>query len=96
MKIKIKDKEIELKYSIRSMIMYENITNKSFGTQTLTDVITYMYCVVVSSAKDYSITFDEFIDYIDDNASVLGEFSNWILDIANTNENIKKKSKRKK
>jgi hypothetical protein len=65
MKIKLHEKNIELKNTMRSMMMYENITEKTFNPQSVTDIIIYMYCVVVASAQDYSITLDEFIEYID-------------------------------
>jgi hypothetical protein len=90
MKLTIKGKEIELKYSIRSLIMYENMAEKSFAPETLTDIITFMYCVVVSSNKDYSLTFDEFIDFLDENPDAIKEFSDWLLSNANSNENFKK------
>ena len=53
MTITINEKTIELKYSLRAMLMYENMTDKTFNPSTLTDVITYMYCIVVSSSQDY-------------------------------------------
>ena len=90
MALKIKDKEIELKYSIRSMIMYENMTEKTFAPTSLTDVITFMYCVVVSSAKDYSISFDEFIDYLDENQNAINEFGDWLQSSSNSNDNFSK------
>lgn len=90
MKITIKEKEIELKYTLRSMLMYENITDQTFNPQTMTDLITYMYCVVVASSKDYTLKFDEFIDYIDDNPNVINEFGNWIQDVVKTNSIFKK------
>ncbi len=92
MKINIKDKDIELRYSIRSMIMYENIADKSFQPKSLTDVITYMYCVIVSSGKDYSFTFDEFIDYLDENPNVIKEFGTWLDNEIKTNDIFKKNS----
>lgn len=91
MKITIKDKEIELKYTLRSMIMYENITEQTFNPTTMTDIITYMYCVVIASSKDYSLKFDEFIDYIDDNPSIITEFGTWIQEVVKTNDIFKKK-----
>lgn len=90
MTIKFKDKEIELKYSLRSMLMYENITEKTFQPSTMTDVLTFMYCVVVASSKDYSIKFDDFIDYIDENPGVIGDFGSWIQDTVSTNNLFKK------
>lgn len=90
MKITIKGKKVELKNTMRSMIMYENITEKTFNPQTVTDIIVYMYCVVIVSANDYSITLDDFIDYIDKHDEVFNEFGAWLTDIANTNNILKK------
>lgn len=83
--------EVELKYSVRSMIMYENITEKSFSPQSMTDIITYFYCVILSSGKDYSLTFDEFIDYLDENPDAIKEFSEWLNNTVQTNSQLKKK-----
>lgn len=90
MKIKIGKKNIELKYTIRAMIMYENMAQKSFNPQTLTDIITFMYCIIVSSSKDYSFKFDQFIDYLDEHPEIMTEFSEWITSNANTNSDLSK------
>ena len=91
MEIKIKDKIITLKLSLRSLLMYENCTQKSFNPQNFSDIITYFYCIVVCSSKDYSLSFDEFIDYIDENPVILEEMTKW-LDTELTNNNILKKN----
>jgi hypothetical protein len=91
MKLTIKGKEIELKYSIRSLLMYENMTDKSFSSTTMTDLVVFFYCVVISSSQDYSYTFDEFIDYIDENPTIISEFAEWLKNTVDTNNNIKKK-----
>lgn len=91
MKIQIKDKEIELKQSLRALLMYENITDKSFNPQNFSDIITYFYCIVVCSSKDYSLSFDEFIDLIDENPVILEEMTKW-LNTELTNNNILKKN----
>ena len=77
--IKIKDKEIELKQTLRALIMYENITDKAFEPKTFQDILTFLYCIVLTSSNDYSlITFDEFIDYIDENHQVLEDMIKWL------------------
>lgn len=77
--IKIKDKEIELKQTLRALIMYENITDKAFEPKTFQDILTFLWCIVLTSSKDYSlITFDEFIDFIDENHQVLGDMIKWL------------------
>lgn len=91
MKLNIKDKEIELKYSIRALLMYENMTEKTFSTSTLlTDMIVFMYCIVISSSKDYSLSFDDFIDYLDENPNAIQEFAEWLKNNVNSNNNFTK------
>jgi hypothetical protein len=90
MKVTINDKEIELKYTLRSMLMYENITDKTFNPSTMSDVITFMYCIVVASSKDYSLKFDDFIDWLDENPNIINEFGEWIQTVAQNNNVFKK------
>lgn len=78
MKINIKGKDVELKYSFRALMMYENIKNESFSPKTLTDVIIFMLCVIMSSCKNMQLTFDELIDIIDDKPELLEQFSIWL------------------
>jgi hypothetical protein len=90
MQITINKKKITLKYSIRSMMMYENMTQKSFSPNSITDVITFMYCVIVASSKDYSYTFDMFIDYLDEHPDLLNKFAEWIQDTSNVQADLSK------
>lgn len=90
MKITIKGKEIELVNTMRTMIMYENITEKTFAPESVTDIIIYMYCVVLASSKDYSLTLDDFIEYIDENPDIFEQFGAWLTDVAKTNGILKK------
>ncbi len=90
MKLNINNKTIELKYTLRAMIMYENVTSSTFAPKSISDIITLFYCVVVSSAKDYDLSFEQFVDYLDENVNVLNEFSEWLQTVNNTNEQLKK------
>lgn len=90
MQITLNKKKITLKYTLRAMMMYENMTQKSFSPNTITDVITFMYCVVVASSKDYSITFDQFIDYIDEHPETMTKFAEWIQDTSNVQADLSK------
>ena len=81
MDVTIKGNTYTLKYSFRALMIYENITQKSFSPQGLSDVITFFYSVVVASSRDNNLRFDDFIDWIDDNPSSLSEFSNWLNDV---------------
>lgn len=78
MTIKIKDREVTLKYSFRSLMLYENIQKKSFNPETTTDVLVFMFCVIMGSDKDIDLDFNEFLDMVDDNPNLVIEFSNWL------------------
>jgi len=58
MEITINDKTISLKYTLRAMMMYENITGGTLTPSSLTDVITFFYCVVLASSMDYSLQME--------------------------------------
>ena len=79
MKVRIKEQEVELRYSMRSLFMYENITGASFNPKSLQDFCTFFYCVVCSSNKDLNITFDDFIDeVIDPQPELMNQFAEWL------------------
>lgn len=90
MTITINDKDIELKYTLRSMMMYENITGKTFAPEGVSDILTFFYCVVVASAKNYELKFDDFLDVIDENQDKLNEFSMWLTNVVATQNYLKK------
>lgn len=76
--LKIKDRDVELRYSFRALMLFENIQNKSFAPSTTTDVLVFMYCVIMGSAKDLDFNFDEFLDFVDEDPTVVVHFSDWL------------------
>lgn len=89
MKVTIKEQEVTLRYSMRALFTYENITGQSFNPKTLQDFCTFFYCVLVSSNKDLDLTFDDFIDeVIDPNPQVMNEFAEWLGNIMTKNSFI--------
>lgn len=80
MTININGKDIELKHTFRSYIIYESITGKSFEPHTVTDIITYFYSVLLASKTDTDVDFDTFLDYLDANGNVLNDFVNWLAE----------------
>lgn len=79
MKIQILGRDIELKATFRAYIIFENITGKSFQQlSTLADVLTFFYATILGSAKITDISFDAFLDFIDENPNIVAEFSEWM------------------
>ena len=106
MKIQILGREIELKATFRAYLIFENITGKSFQQlSTLADVLTFFYATILGSAKTTDISFDDFLDFIDENPNIVTEFSEWMAgsnavveEASNNNvekEDVKKKTSRK-
>ena len=86
MKINIKNQEIELTYSMRIYILFENITNKSLSfevMQSYTSLIVLFYSSVLASIQkqklNLTISYDEFMDWLDENngEQMIKEFSTW-------------------
>ena len=91
MKVVIKEQEIELKKTMRSYMMFESITDKAFAPKTLTDMVTYFYCVVMSSCKGLELPFEEFIDWIDENDGMIQQFTQWLAGVNEIEAGLTKK-----
>ena len=91
MKILFRGKELDLHYSMRIYIIYENIMGKGLGfdeLQSYTAVISLFYAAVVASLQynkmDSNVTYDEFINWLDeDSAPRIQEFTNWFVGCVN-------------
>lgn len=70
----------ELKNTFRAHIIYEQITEKTFAPKNLTDIITFMYSTVMACNNELTVTFDEFISYLDENPEKLNEFVTWLTE----------------
>lgn len=68
-KIKIKGKNYNLRYSIRALFIWEQITGKPFKLETLLDNYVFFYSIILAnnSDKENIISWDEFIDELDKN-----------------------------
>lgn len=86
MKLQIKDKEVELRYTIRSLIMFENIMNKSFNLEDTQDTVVFFYCIILASDKTVDLTFDEYLDMLDENPNIMTDFADWLMKTNNINK----------
>lgn len=96
MKITINNHEVELKKTFRSYVIYESITDKIFNPKTMSEIITYFYCVVLASDRNLELTFDEFIDWLDENDNALNDFEQWLTKINEVDSQFNAKKKEKK
>lgn len=76
--VKIKDKEITLRFSFRAYMFFEDITGHSFNGATMADTVTFLYCIVLSSSDEYNVKFDDFMDAIDEDPNIIVEMTEWL------------------
>lgn len=91
MNINIKGNDIELKYSFRSMMIYEKIVGESFQPNGVTEIIIYFYSTILSSKKNIDLSFDDFVDWLDENQDALNNFNKWLITIMEKNGYINQK-----
>lgn len=95
MKINIKDRDIELKYTFRAHILYENITGENFAPTGLTSIINFYYSTIMANDRDINLEYDEFLDFLDANPETLKEFSGWLVSNIKKDEDLTQDSTKK-
>lgn len=101
--IKIADKDYKLKYTIRSLFLFERITGKALNIETFADQITFFYCLILANNPDMDLTYDQFIDAIDNQDINIDELQSFVNEEqekqnelrSKTDEKDKKGSKKK-
>lgn len=93
MTITINNKEVTLKKTFRSYIIFESATGKAFAPHTITDSILYMYCVIISSDESLELTFEDFLEWLDNNETALQEFTDWLIKQSEIEGGITKKKR---
>lgn len=78
MEITINNKTVTLKKTFRSVIAYEQATKKTFNPSTISEMILYFYCVIIASDTELEITYDDFLNWLDDNENTLKDFTMWL------------------
>jgi hypothetical protein len=81
----IDGKEYKVKQTMRSIMLFEEMTGKSVGSMDASkigDVMMMLYCTLKACNKaDFeNVDFDSFVDMVDDNPSIVEEISKAISD----------------
>ena len=64
MTIKFNDREITLKYTFRSDMLFEDAVGHTFAAKNTQEWLQYMFCTIVALTKDETLKFDNFLDWI--------------------------------
>ena len=93
MKLQIKDREVELRYSLRIYMVFESMVNRAFNPNLTSDAIMLFLAAILSSDPNCDIDLDELIDKIDEEPMLLDDFIKWYS--VKVNMTAKKKTKAK-
>ena len=93
MKITVKDREVELKYSLRIYMVFESMVNRAFNPNLTGDAVMLFLAAILSSDSNCDIDLDGLIDMIDEEPMLLDDFIKWYS--AKVSLTAKKKTKAK-
>lgn len=103
MNITINNQEYKLKYTVRALFIFEKLSNKMFEGKTLTELYLLFYSILLANNNDLNFTFDELLNYCDEDMSLFTQFNEWLMDefkvqnqFTEEKEDVKKKKKEKK
>lgn len=74
----INNTEYKLKYTLRALFIYEQLTGKAFKLETITDEYIFFYCMLVANNPDMNLTFNELIEAIDEDMGIMLEFQGFL------------------
>ena len=80
MNITINKKQYKVKYTIRALFIFEQITGKPFNISTLFYNYLFFYCLLLANNPDNVIEWEEFIDAIDSDKDLYQQLSKAVTD----------------
>ena len=102
MTITINNKEYKIKYTLRAIFLFEQITDKPFEIKTLLDNYVFYYAMLLANNGDEFLDWDEFIDAIDNDPKLVAQLAMFMTaqekkqNVLNPDEDIKDNKNPKK
>ena len=81
MEITIKEQTYKVKYSIRSLFIFEQLSGKSFILETLLDQYIFFYSMILANNPECTLTFDQFIDECDEDFTLVTSLQKYITEV---------------
>lgn len=94
--ILINGKEYPIKYGIRSMLIAEQITQKPFSLENMNEQLVFLYSCLLAADNELTMTYEEFLDAIDEDMSIIIRFGQYLAEQQKKEKNILKENKSKK
>lgn len=80
MDITIKGKQYKVKYTIRALFIFEQITGKAFEIKTLLDNWIFLYSIILANNPDNFIDWDDFLDALDNDKELITQLTKLVDD----------------
>ncbi len=81
MEITIKEQTYKVKYSIRSLFIFEQLTGKTFTLESLLDQYIFFYSMILANNPESTLTFDQFIDECDEDFTLVTNLQKYVSDV---------------
>ena len=78
MEIQIKGTAYNIRYTIRAMFVFEQITGKVVRWENLTDDDRFYYSLLVANNPDLQMTFEDFINECDDEPALVIQLQDFL------------------
>lgn len=65
MKITINKKKYEVRYTIRAIFLFEQITKAPFEIKTITDSYVFFYCMILANNPENVLEWDDYLNALD-------------------------------
>lgn len=79
MEVNIKGKTYTLRNTIKMYVMFEAVRDRPFNPSLVGDLLILFHSCVVCSGGD-SVSYNDVVDLIDRNTSVLHDFTSWLAE----------------
>lgn len=77
--ITINEVEYAVKPGMKSMIVFEKMRDKPFEIRTTTDLLSYIYCSIISGSPDKPLEFEEMLDAFDNDPQLFKDATAMVL-----------------
>ena len=100
--IEINKKKYRIKYTVRSLFLFETIAKKPFKLECLLDTYLFYYCMILANNPDTTLDWDEYLDSMDADPQLFKKMSEIIEqqqkkdEIFNSGDEKGKKGSKKK
>lgn len=80
MEITINKKQYKVKYTIRALFIFEQITGKPFEIKSLLDNYIFFYSMILANNPDEVLDWDVFLDALDNDRDLIAQLNGLVED----------------